>query len=154
MVYDAGVGQHVLSVCLTDPEKLKTYATLLLPFSLFLNLGIGFSKIAILGLYLRIFIHRRYVYTTYALIVIQVAAMIAALVVSAVLCLPLTHLTFPEDHPSGHCINVPLFWQWGNLPQAITDFVILILPFPTLVNLKLTTRNKIGVIITMMTGSV
>jgi len=154
MVRAGGCGHHILWLCMMDPMKLTTYAKLQVPFSIFLSLGVGLGKISILALFLRIFIQRRYVYTTYVLIGIQIAAMIAAVVVSCVMCTPISYLWEPQKHPNGHCININLWWQWGNIPQTVTDAVILVLPFPALWNLKLSTRNKIGVILIMCTGSV
>jgi hypothetical protein len=156
MVRFGGCGYHVLYICMTDPTftKLTTYAKLQVPFSIFLSLGVGLGKIAILGLFLRIFIQKRYVYTTYALIAVQVGAMVAAVVVSGVMCTPISYLWEPQKHPDGHCININLWWQWGNIPQTVTDLMILVLPLPALWNLKLNTRAKVGVMITMCTGSV
>lgn len=154
MVRAGGCGHHVLWLCMMDPMKLTTYAKLQVPFSIFLSLGVGLGKISILALFLRIFIQRRYVYTTYVLIGIQAAAMTAAVVISCVMCTPISYLWEPQKHPGGHCININLWWQWGNIPQTVTDVIILFLPIPALWNLKLSTRNKIGVILMMCTGSV
>ena len=71
MVHYGGVGHHVLWLCVHNPTALVIFAKLQIPLIIFLTLAVGFAKIAMLFMFLRIFlIQTIYRYMTYALMAI------------------------------------------------------------------------------------
>jgi hypothetical protein len=153
MVEVGGVGRHTLWNCVHQPSALVMYAKLQIPFTVVVFWSITFAKVAILSLYLRIFLNKYLRQTTYAVIAIQIGSAIANTIVTCNVCKPLAFLWEPEKHPDGSCIDINAFWVWCNFPQIITDVIILFLPLHTLWRLKLSTREKVGVVIAFSTGS-
>ena len=153
MVEVGGVGRHTLWNCVHQPSALTMYAKLQIPFTVVVFWSITFAKVAILSLYLRIFVNRYLRLATYSVVAIQIGSAIANTIVTCNVCKPLAFLWDPQNHPDGHCIDINAFWVWCNFPQIVTDVAILVLPLRTLWQLKLSNREKVGVVITFSTGS-
>lgn len=153
MVHKGGVGRHTLWNCVKQPMALVMFAKLQIPFTILVSFAIAFAKISILYMFLRIFVQPVYRYLTYTLIAIQTGALLSVTIITCVQCTPISYLWEPQLHPDGHCIDLNAFWRWGHFPQIITDVAVLILPLPALWALKLSTRDKIGVVVTFCTGS-
>lgn len=154
MVEVGGVGRHTLWNCVYQPSALAMYAKLQIPFTVVIFWSITFAKVAILSLYLRIFLNRYLRLATYVVVAIQIGSAIANTIVTCNVCTPLAFLWEPDKHPGGRCIDINSFWVWCNFPQIITDVVILVLPLHTLWRLKLSNREKVGVVVTFSTGSI
>lgn len=152
MVKKGGVGHRVEYNCVHQPLVLPVFAKLQISNTLTLTVGIAFAKLTILQLFLRIFVTKVYRYATYTVMAIQIACMIMVIVMTFVQCTPFAYIWEPQKHPHGHCIDKNAFWRWGNFPQVLTDVAILVLPLPALCALKLSTRDKVGVIVTFCTG--
>jgi hypothetical protein len=153
MVRKGGVGHHTLWNVCTNPAALVVYLKLQLPFTITQAFAIAFAKVAILFMFLRIFIMPAYRYATYTLIAMQIGSMVATTVVQCLVCTPISFLWEPQLHPGGHCIDMNSFWRWTNFPQIVTDVAILILPLPALMQLQLSKKDKIGVVATFCTGA-
>ncbi|KAH7121301.1 hypothetical protein B0J11DRAFT_491377 [Dendryphion nanum] len=154
MVRKAGIGHHTLWLCVKDPMALVLYMKLQIPFTITVAIPIAFAKIAILYMFLRIFIQPLYRYASFTLMAIQAGALIATIITSCTVCTPIQYLWDPLSYPDGHCIDLNAFWRWANFPQILTDVAILILPLPALWQLNLSKRDKVGVVITFCTGSI
>ncbi|KAF2797222.1 hypothetical protein K505DRAFT_298737 [Melanomma pulvis-pyrius CBS 109.77] len=154
MVHWAEIGHHTLWVCMMNPMALITYAKLQIPFTIMLSFAIAFAKLAILSLFLRIFVQKGYRWATYGIMGIQVLTLVVSTIITCTVCTPISYLWEPQLHPDGHCIDINAFWRWGSFPQIITDVLILILPLPILWKLHLSPKDKIGVILTFCTGSI
>ena len=152
MVKRGGVGHRVLWNCVHQPEVLETFAKLQISNNIVLAIAIALAKITILNLFLRIFVQKAYRYATFAVMAIQVASMLTVIIIGVTQCTPLAYIWEPQKHPNGHCIDKNTFWRWGNFPQILTDIAILVLPLPALWRLKLSRRDKLGVIVTVCTG--
>lgn len=152
MVKRGGVGHRLLWNCVHQPHVLTTFAKLQIANTISLAIAIALAKIVILNLFLRIFVQQRLRYTTFVVMGIQVASMLTVVIVACTQCTPLAYIWEPQLHPDGHCIDKNTFWRWGNFPQIVTDIAILILPIPTLWELNLSKRDKLGVIVTFCTG--
>lgn len=153
MVRKAGIGRHTLWLCVRNPLALILYAKLQIPFTITQAVAIAFAKLAILYMFLRIFVQRKYRNGTYILMIIQASCLIASTVVTCLVCTPLAFLWEPQLHPEGKCIDINAFWRWMNFPQILTDIAILALPIPVLWQLNLSKKDKIGVVVTFCTGS-
>lgn len=152
MVKMGGVGQRVQYNCVYQPTVFPIFAKLQISNTITLTIGIALAKITILLLFLRIFVQKTYRVITYGVIAVQVACALMVIIIALVQCTPLAFIWEPQKHPNGHCIDKNTFWRWGNFPQILTDIAIIILPLPALWALKLSKRDKIGVIVTFCTG--
>jgi len=154
MVQAGGIGRHYEWVLLNDPTALTIFGKLQIPFSIAWELAVAFPKLAVLGLYLRIFVDRKQRISTYVLIAVLVSFCISQVLATCLQCFPLSYLWDPTAHPGGHCLDFNTLWRWGSFPNIVTDIFMLILPLPCLLKLHLSTRDKIGLVATFCTGSI
>ena len=141
MVQYGGIGRHAPAVL----DKIVIFLKLQPSFVITYALAVMFPKLAIICLYLRIFISRSYKITCYVLISILVATSLAVIVTTFVSCIPLAYLWEPQLHPGvsntiennfiiyskiyqGWCINLNAFWRWGSFPNIVTDAIMIVLP--------------------------
>jgi hypothetical protein len=148
------VGHHITWVLENHPTALTTYSKIQVPYPMIYVLACTFPKLAILGLYLRIFAAKRDRLASYALIAIISLWCISAIVANGLQCIPLAYLWNPTTYPDGQCFNINEFWRWLSFPNILTDFVMLLLPFPCIWKLRLSKRDKVGLALTFCTGSV
>ena len=114
--------------------------------------GANIPKLAILALYRRLFPNKSNRVPIYMLMSILIALSISTMVISLAACRPFA-ANWNPGLPDSHCIDKEAFFRFGSLPNIITDIVMLILPIRVVWNLHTTTRLKIGLTITFMTGS-
>jgi hypothetical protein len=154
MVAGGGVGHHAGWVLQNEPEAVRLFMKLQIPHITIYAAAVTFPKLAILGLFLRIFTKQWHRVCCQLLIVLVAATGIAVVIVTCFQCRPLAYLWDPEGHPGARCIDINAFWRWGSFPNIITDVMILLLPVPCIWKLQLSTRDKVGLIVTFATGSV
>ena len=135
-----------------NPAALIPWAKVLVVTPIIYSAACCLPKVVILLLYLRIFASSSYRIACYVLLAIVVALAISDVIAGATLCTPISYL-WDKTIEGGHCINIPVFYRWGTLPNAITDLFMLILPLPVVWKLHATQRVKIGLTITFLTGS-
>lgn len=136
-----------------DPDALIPWAKVLVVTPILYSAACCLPKLAILSLYLRIFVTPIYRRACYAMIGIIIALAVSDMITGGTLCTPIAYL-WDKTIPGGHCVNIPEFYRWGTLPNAITDLMMLVLPLPIVWRLNTTTRIKVGLTITFLTGSV
>ncbi|KUJ13242.1 uncharacterized protein LY89DRAFT_672467 [Mollisia scopiformis] len=146
----AGDGHHVVAVPtneiiiwlkLTVVEDFTYVASCTLP------------KITILTLYLRIFIEKWQRYSVFVVIGVLLLNYIVSMLLNCVLCRPFAY-NWNKTIPGGYCMDIKEMYIWYSLPNIATDIIIIILPLPTIWALRMSRSQKIGVIITLLTGSV
>ncbi|TVY83364.1 hypothetical protein LSUE1_G002843 [Lachnellula suecica] len=146
----AGMGRHMAALSVQErnliPKLEAAYAFVNPP-------GYTFPKLAILCLYLRIFVSRPYRWATYAIAAILIANLLACIIVNAVACRPFA-FQWDKTIPGGECLNLPVVYTWFSIPNLVTDVAMLILPLPVVWNLKISTNQRVGVTITFLTGSI
>ena len=145
-----GVGRHMTTVSPREIEitvKLDLAESVIYPFSVML------PKLAILGLYLRLFTQRRYRYTAYGVAAILFLTWLAACFMTFLMCRPFAY-TWDKSIPGGHCGDIMAAWRWTSLPNIATDVVMLMLPLPAIWNLHITLGQKVGLTLTFLTGSI
>jgi len=150
----ANIGHHLAWVKKHEPPSLITYAKIQVSFEFTYVLGFTFPKLAILCLYLNIFVEPSHRRTCFVFIGLVCATGISIIVACAVQCIPLAYLWDKKGHPGGHCIAANSLWQWSTLPNIIVDVGMFVLPFPALSKLHLPTKDKIGLGVTFATGSI
>ena len=135
------------------PPRLEHFFKAQLVFTLNYLLGVTFPKLAILSLYLRLFLPGFYRIVTYMLFGILVANAIANCVVAGLQCRPFAY-NWDKTIPGGSCLtHVDAWYLWASLPNIITDLVMLVLPMPVIWGLHMSKRNKIGLTLIFCTAS-
>lgn len=153
LVTKGGGGRHIEVVIEEAPEKLVTLAKLEIAFACCYLMSTTFPKLAMLCLFLRIFVAQWSRYACFTLITILSATLFANLVAAVLQCMPLSYAWNPSGHPLGHCFNQNAYWRWGQFPNIITDVFMIALPFPILAKLQTSWKDKIGIMLTFAAGS-
>ena len=146
------MGRHIEYIVLTDPNKLENLLIYLIPGQVLYLTSITCSKIAILGLYLRIFIGKTSRHVVCTLIAFTTAAWVALVPVAFLRCTPF-EANYDLDFTTTTCINQQRFYQLMSLPNIITDIVILFLPIPILMHIQMSVAQKIGLGFSFSLGS-
>ena len=108
---------------------------------------------AILLLYLRIFhIERKFKYAVWAVMLVVVGYLFTNFLILLVGCNPISK--YWETDTLGHCIDLKKSATVYASMNVISDFFIFVLPLPSVWQLKLTRKEKIGVSLVFMTGAV
>lgn len=149
-----GVGRHALAIAETEPATLITFAKFLIAIPcVYLN-AITYPKLAIIGMYLRIFTEKPFRIAAWTIFGVLVASAIANILVSIFECFPVAYL-WDKTIANGHCgVNTSAFSKYSALPNIVTDVCLLILPMPAIWKLHATRSTKIGLTATLLTGSV
>jgi hypothetical protein len=153
LVKEAYVGYHIPWVIKNHPAAVTMNFKLRVPYPVLYLLSCAFPKFSILGLYLRIFVDQRDRLITYMLIAILSGWCVSVIITDLFQCIPLAYLWNPAAYPNGHCINIAKTWTWASFPNTITDIMMLILPLPCILKLRLSKNDKIGLVITFATAS-
>ncbi|KAF4628667.1 hypothetical protein G7Y89_g9484 [Cudoniella acicularis] len=148
----AGAGYHEAAVAMSNPKQLILFLKfqLLVPIAYFA--AVLFPKLAILGLYLRIFNQKIYRTAAWTIGVVMTANWIGATVAALFMCQPLSYL-WDRTIPGGHCFDIANFFRWGSFMNILTDVAMLVLPLPTIWTLKTSRNIRIGLTVTFAMGS-
>ena len=106
---------------------------------------------AILTLYLKIFIGRVTRGLTWMMGVILAMFFFSGLILALALCRPYAFKWDKTIH--GTCGDIMAGYRWISIPSLITDFFILVIPIPTIWKLQMNKYKKFGLFVTFLTGS-
>jgi len=148
MVKYAGLGRHIVSLQL--PIILE-YAKMSIAFEYLYSFAITFPKLAIICLYLRIFVERKHRLICYIMIAATVLYTVMALLITSFMCIPLKSLWDPSI-TDARCIDIINWWRWSTLPNSLGDIILLALPVPMILKLKLPARDRAVVLCIFFTG--
>ena len=151
-VKHAGVGHHIQYLEQTDPQKVIVWGKYLVAISTLYFGGVNIPKLAILALYRRLFPNKSNRVAIYIVMGSLIGLTISTIVTALAACRPFA-ANWNLDLPGSYCIDKEAFFRYGSLPNIITDIVMLVLPVRVVWNLHTTTRLKIGLTITFLTGS-
>ena len=115
--------------------------------------SVALPKISVLCLYLRIFTKRCPRALCYVIIGVIIANWIVFSLTAIFQCSPIAY-QWDRSIPYGKCIDVVAFSKASSVPNIVTDFLMLILPLPTLWRLQASVLRKVGLTLVFMTGSV
>ncbi|MCJ1372623.1 hypothetical protein MMC20_003848 [Loxospora ochrophaea] len=135
------LGRHELDV---TPEAFVKFLKNLMANELCITTAVFFIKLSIIRFYWRIF-HIQELKIPFTVLVVVVTAWWLALCLATIFsCHPVQE--FWSLSPHRHCINIPRFFLGASIPNIITDFILLIIPMPLLVRLKINRSQKIVVV--------
>jgi hypothetical protein len=103
-------------------------------------------------MYLRIFREKIYRRAAYTLGGVIITTGIAGVITSLASCQPFSARWQGLESLSLHCIDTVAYWRWISFPNILTDFVLIILPLPTVWSLKISKKEKVGLVLTFLTG--
>lgn len=147
-----GLGRHVASVVNEDPKKMVTFLKLLYILDWFYVPSNAMSRISVVALYLRIFTSKLYRGICWCVIAFLLGNMLATILAAQLECFPLAY-TWDKSIPNGRCFNQILWYELTNIPNVVGDVMILVLPIPTVWNLKASTGKKAGIAMVFLMGS-
>ena len=150
-IRNGGVGYHIDVV--SPSERLYWAKSSLIAAPVVYSVAVAFPKLAILAIYLKVFVDkfsRLCCYGTAAIIVLTAVVNIPTTIWQ---CSPVEYLWDKSD-PKGWCFDLVLHFRYGSLPNIVTDVIMLILPMPVIWKLHTSRRVKIGLAATFLTGSV
>ena len=152
-VHSAGAGRHIDAVLATDPEILPRFFRILYyAIPVFYVLAVAFPKLAVLDLYLHIFVDRRARLVTYITAIIITLACAVNIPVVITQCRPVAYLWDPSIE-GGRCHNIQKHFFYESIPNICTALVMLALPIPMVLRLHAPRRIKVGIATVFLTGS-
>jgi hypothetical protein len=111
------------------------------------------TKLSILVFYLRIFPDRHFKISTYMLIGVIGAILLAFLPAIIFQCKPVSYAwTGQPGQPGGQCINYFLATWIGAAINFVLDLTVILFPIPHLLKLTLSQRKKMQVVAMFSVG--
>lgn len=144
-------GRHITYILATDPSKVETWLKIQTADEALYMTGLTLPKVAILILYLRIFVERKIrLITKIVLVVVILHWLTSGIIVMFTVCQP---FSFKWDKSiNGHCSDLLAAYRYISIPNILTDLAILILPISTLYRLHMSWIRKLGVFLTFLAG--
>ncbi|KAF4313488.1 integral membrane protein [Botryosphaeria dothidea] len=113
-------------------------------------LGVAFAKLAILVQYLRVFVGKCTRVASWATIVFIVTCCLVCLFGGIFACTPIEKFWNPSL--PGTCINFLIIWYLHAAMATSTDFAIVLIPIPTIINVNMESRKKWSLAFTFALG--
>ncbi|PYH49451.1 uncharacterized protein BP01DRAFT_379019 [Aspergillus saccharolyticus JOP 1030-1] len=133
-----GLGTHIIYV---SPEQLVVYMKTLSTGTFLYTLCITFVKLSILALYQRIFSRGPMIMAANVVGCIVILWCFGCCLIGAVTCLPFRKLWEPTL--PGGCINLAQFYYGLQIPNILTDAIILVLPMKAVWELQISRSQKV-----------
>lgn len=149
----AGAGKHLARNLLEDPGRVINYMKLLKFAELCHIISIATPKLAILGLYMRIFTTKNYRIAAKMTGLIVILNFIAGFILVFTACRPFAY-NWNKTIPGGKCFDIMEAYRALTIPNLVTDFVMAVMPMPSLWKLHVQLHVKIGLFFTFLIGSV
>ncbi|KAI0406835.1 hypothetical protein F4802DRAFT_556278 [Xylaria palmicola] len=139
---NGGLGRHVTVV---STHELMLGGKLFFSIQILWLIASGLVKLSILTFYLRIFGIMDYIrYSTWFLIVSVTIWLIGVVVAHGLECIPVAKIW--NDMLPGHCLDTVALFLGGSIADVAFDFLILVLPMPAIITLRLPLPKKISVV--------
>ncbi|MCJ1246592.1 hypothetical protein MMC30_003801 [Trapelia coarctata] len=153
MVNHGSLGRHEIALLLESPSALVLYGKLEIAFTLVYIFALTGPKLVILSLYLRIFVDKPYRIACYVVMGSVVLYSIMAIIITSLMCIPLDFLWNPTI-TNARCIDILSWWRYSSLPNIVIDCIMLVLPVPVILKIKLPNKDKFGLLLTFAAGGV
>ncbi|KAJ6012689.1 hypothetical protein N7499_012707 [Penicillium canescens] len=109
------------------------------------KIALGFTKVSLVLLYLRIFITKTFQRVGRAYLVVIIAWTIASVLVTILQCIPIK-ASWDKEIVDKKCVDKNSWWYAFAAINTVTDFLIVILPIRPILNLKLSKHDRIGLL--------
>ncbi|RYP20591.1 hypothetical protein DL767_009416 [Monosporascus sp. MG133] len=150
LVAVGGAGRHMAYWFLTNPDVITTYLEIQTAAEFIYVAACLCPKLSILVLYLRVFTERNVRILTWIVIGVAIAHAVANIIASFTICQP---FEFKWNKTiDGHCANVMASYRYVSIPHILTDIAILALPLPSLYQLQISKKRKLGIFLTFAMG--
>ncbi|KAL5371436.1 hypothetical protein PMIN06_012881 [Paraphaeosphaeria minitans] len=153
MVKKAGTGRHLAFNIERDPDGFTKHAKGIIVNEFLHPAAVAFSKLVVVILYLRVFTNKLERGIAWGLFAVIIATFISFFVATCLQCTPFSY-SWDKSIPEGHCFDTLAFGYSSSVPNIATDLVVIFLPIRTVLDLKVSTVRKIGLILIFLTGSV
>jgi hypothetical protein len=151
MVKIGGVGYHVAAVPVTT---FQTWLQLSKVLEFTYTPAVMFAKLAALFLYHQVFVKSVYRRVIIGIGVILILQGVISLILAFSICRPFRYFwTQAVNVNDGTCGDVMLFYKSYSIPSIVTDVAMLVLPWPILLKLHISTSEKIGLILIFLAAS-
>ncbi|KAF2233032.1 hypothetical protein EV356DRAFT_504513 [Viridothelium virens] len=157
IVKHGAAGRHVEAVMQMKPLPLPYFfKTLYIAIPVLYCLAVTFPKLALLDVYLHIFIDRFSRYTCYITGLVIILTMVVNVPTTIRQCSPVSYLwdQYVDPDAHGHCNNIQTHFLWASFPNILTDVVMLFIPIPVLRKLQISFKTKLGIFATFLVGSI
>ncbi|KAF7854726.1 hypothetical protein EAF04_010294 [Stromatinia cepivora] len=144
-------GHHLPYILVQHPTTLPTFLKMEITFAILYILSITLPKLTMLSLFLRIFVIKWQRRASYLIAAILLATALANIIANVTQCIPLNYLWDKQE--KGKCFDQNAYWRWASLPNILTDVAMLALPVPMIMGTMMGWRDKAGVGITFLAGS-
>ncbi|KAI6370943.1 hypothetical protein MCOR25_004075 [Pyricularia grisea] len=147
-----GLGAHMDEVFSRGTDNLVAYAQTVWLSSILYNACLGFIKISVLALYMRLGDKR--LRTLAVVMILVVAAQTTANVLVCILqCTPVRaayDVTMPREAKT--CININAFYLATSACNILTDLLTYSLPIPLVLRLQVTRPQRVGLAVMLSLG--
>ncbi|KAI9787287.1 MAG: hypothetical protein M1816_007701 [Peltula sp. TS41687] len=137
-----GLGEHVQAIA---PAQFVTYRKATFIDAILYAACLGMIKLSVLTLYLR-FSGKALRIASLIMLGVVIAQTVANVLVSIFMCTPVQVFWSPTLARKASCIDFPRFWLASAGTNILTDFLVYLLPMPTLWRLQISFRQKMGLI--------
>ncbi|KAE8150862.1 hypothetical protein BDV25DRAFT_139457 [Aspergillus avenaceus] len=135
-----GIGKHLGDI---GEDDYAVWVTRLLYV-----LAIGFVKLSLLWLFIRLDRRRWMRMAVYFMIFFVAGLLVGPFFVTVLSCTPPAKFWNSEAHPEGNCMEMDAqqrFYEAHGALNIVTDIIIWLLPMPMLWTIQMSRRKKIGV---------
>ncbi|KAK6080622.1 integral membrane protein [Seiridium cupressi] len=137
-----GLGQHITDAMAQENNDLTAYAQAVWISSIFYNATLGFIKISVLALYMRLGdrLLRRLALVMIGVVACQAGGNVMACIFE---CSPVA-AAYDQSITDKKCMNINAFYLANAAVNISTDLLTYTLPIKLLINLQMPRRQKIG----------
>ncbi|ROV93613.1 hypothetical protein VMCG_08043 [Cytospora schulzeri] len=147
-----GFGWHRKEVTVTfGTDTIKDYHIITLPLEVFWTLSLSLSKISLLLLYIKVFPVSKLTLVCKITCVCVALFAISGVLCTLLICQPI-QFNWDQSLPGGHCGNQKAVFGFYGVLNLMTDVLVLTLPIPSLLKLKLPSYKKVALIATFSIG--
>src|SRR5262245_4579566 len=114
------------------------------------GLASAFPKLAVLDIYLHLFVTRWARWTVFAIGLVIVGTAISYILGTIFECRPIAKTW--DKSIEGSCVNTKAMYTFFSLPNIISDLAMLAVPIPIIIRLNMSRTVKAGVLVTFLSG--
>ncbi|KAI0095841.1 hypothetical protein GGR51DRAFT_553799 [Nemania sp. FL0031] len=147
----AGAGRHVWSL---HPQDVANVFRLLYSYTFIYAGSVAFTKLSILLFYRRLFergskwFHIRLAFAAF----FSIGYLLSIWSVAAALCMPTEYFWTMFLGATGKCLDINASFLSLTVLNLVADLLVLVVPIPEILALKMSTKKKIGVCGVMLLG--